>query len=168
VSQKIIFGTDGWRGYIAEDYTFENVRRCTQGFATYLLQKGLKGEWVVVGYDKRFHSENFARAAAEILIGNGFRVFLTQDATPTPVIAYSVIDKKAIGAVNITASHNPPTDNGYKVRDEHGGAIDPEGLKQMNRISQSMKVKSLELMLRRLKLPEYLFSLIPILLISSI
>jgi phosphomannomutase len=129
MAKKIIFGTDGWRGYIAEDYTFDSVRCCTQGFALYLLNKGLKGEWVVVGYDKRFHSENFARSAAEVLVGNGFRVFLTQDATPTPVIAYSVLDKKAIAAVNITASHNPPTDNGYKVRDEHGGAIDPEGLK---------------------------------------
>lgn len=129
MTKKIIFGTDGWRGYIAEDYTFDNLRCCTQGFASYLLKKGLKGEWVVVGHDKRFHSENFARTVAEVLVGNGFRVYLTQDATPTPVIAYSVVDKKAIGAVNITASHNPATDNGYKVRDEHGGAIDPDGLK---------------------------------------
>lgn len=131
MSKKIVFGTDGWRGYIAEDYTFDNVRCCTQGFATYLLNKGLKGEWIVVGHDKRFHSENFARTAAEVLVGNGMRVHLTQDATPTPVIAYSVVDKKAIGAVNITASHNPATDNGYKVRDEHGGAIDPDGLKMI-------------------------------------
>lgn len=128
MTKKIVFGTDGWRGYIAEDYTFDNVRCCTQGFAAYLLNKGLEGESVIVGYDKRFHSENFARCVSEVLVGNGFKVFLTQDATPTPVIAYSVLDKKAIGAVNITASHNPPTDNGYKVRNEHGGAIDPDGL----------------------------------------
>ncbi|HEX7432237.1 MAG TPA: phosphoglucomutase/phosphomannomutase family protein, partial [Anaerolineaceae bacterium] len=76
--QKIKFGTDGWRGYIAGDYTFENVKRCTQGFATYLLNQDRKGEWVVVGYDKRFHSENFAVTAAEVLAGNGLRVFLTQ------------------------------------------------------------------------------------------
>ena len=128
MSQLIKFGTDGWRGMIAEDYTFDNVRRCTQGFASYLLKNGKKGETVVVGHDKRFHSENFAAAASEVLSGNGFRVLLTDTATPTPVIAYSVVDKKAVGAVNITASHNPPTDNGYKVRDEHGGAIAPAGL----------------------------------------
>ncbi|HEX2981881.1 MAG TPA: phosphoglucomutase/phosphomannomutase family protein [Anaerolineaceae bacterium] len=133
MSSKIHFGTDGWRGVIAEDYTFDNVRRCAQGFASYLISQGKQGQWVVVGHDKRFHSENFALAAAEVLVGNGLRVYLTDGATPTPVIAYSVVDKKAAGAVNITASHNPPTDNGFKVRDEHGGAIDPEGLIQIER-----------------------------------
>lgn len=131
MGHKIIFGTDGWRGVIAEDYTFDNVRRCAQGFAHYLKTKGYKDEWVVVGYDKRFHSENFAQAAAEVLCGNGFRVYLTDKATPTPVIAYAVVERKAIGAINITASHNPPTDNGFKVRDASGGAIDPEGLKRI-------------------------------------
>jgi phosphomannomutase len=128
MSQKIKFGTDGWRAYIAEDYTFENVRRCAQGFASYLLGNGRKGEWVVVGYDKRFLSENFALAVAEVLTANGLRVYLTIGATPTPVIAYSVVNLKAVGAVNITASHNPPTDNGFKVRDQNGGAIAPAGL----------------------------------------
>lgn len=129
MSQTIHFGTDGWRGRIAEDYTFDNVRRCTQGFANYLNNKGLQDEWIVVGFDKRFHSENFAACVAEVLAGNGLRVYLTAVATPTPAISYSVIAKKAAGAVNITASHNPATDNGFKVRDQHGGAIDPEGLK---------------------------------------
>ena len=68
---KITFGTDGWRGVIAEDYTFDNVRRCTQGFASYLLEQGKLGQWVVVGHDKRFDSEHFAAAAAEVLAGNG-------------------------------------------------------------------------------------------------
>jgi alpha-D-glucose phosphate-specific phosphoglucomutase len=131
MTYKIKFGTDGWRGVIAEDYTFDNVRRCAQGFANYLLQKGKQGEWVVVGHDKRFDSEYFAAAAAEVLAGNGLNVYLTDGATPTPVIAFSVVNKKACGAVNITASHNPPTDNGFKVRNETGGAIDPEGLKQI-------------------------------------
>jgi phosphomannomutase len=125
---KIHFGTDGWRAKIAEDYTFTNVRRCTQGFASYLINHGNKGRWVVVGHDKRFQSEGFALAVAEVLAGNGMRVHLTDGATPTPVIAFSVVNKKAIGAVNITASHNPGTDNGFKVRDENGGAIAPEGL----------------------------------------
>ena len=79
MTQKIVFGTDGWRGSIAEDYTFANVRRCTQGFADYLLNKGKKGQWIVVGYDKRFLSEYFARAAAEVLTGNGINVHITND-----------------------------------------------------------------------------------------
>src|SRR4030042_5238854 len=128
MSEIIRFGTDGWRGRIAEDYTFNNIRRCTQGFAEYLIDKGAKDEWVVVGYDQRFNSENFAIAVAEVLAANNLRVFVTDKATPTPAISYSVVNKKAVGAVNITASHNPPTDNGFKVRDEHGGAIDPDGL----------------------------------------
>jgi len=125
---KIHFGTDGWRGVIAEDYTFENVRRCTQGFANYMLSQNKQGQWIVVGYDKRFASEDFALAVAEVLAGNGFHVHLTDGPTPTPVIAFSVVNLKAIGAINITASHNPPTDNGFKVRNEFGGAIDPDGL----------------------------------------
>jgi len=128
---KIHFGTDGWRGQIADDYTFDNVRRCTQGFANYLTNHSKKGEWIVVGYDIRFLSEYFALAAAEVLVGNGFKVYLTDGPTPTPVIAFSVVNKYAAGALNITASHNPPTDNGLKVRDANGGAIAPEGLAEI-------------------------------------
>jgi alpha-D-glucose phosphate-specific phosphoglucomutase len=124
----IRFGTDGWRGKIAEDYTFANVRRCAQGFAQYLLQQGWAGEAVVVGHDQRFASEHFAAAAAEVLAANGLRVWLTEGAAPTPVIAHAVVERRAKGAINITASHNPPADNGFKVRDPNGGAIDPEGL----------------------------------------
>ena len=131
MSYKIKFGTDGWRGVIADDYTFENLRRAAQGFASYLLENNRQGQWVVVGYDKRFHSENFAAATAEVLAANDLNVYLTDGATPTPTIAYAVVNKKACGAVNITASHNPSTDNGFKVRDENGGAIDPQGLKRI-------------------------------------
>ncbi len=131
MSGDIIFGTDGWRGAIAEDYTFDNVRRVAQGFATYMLGQGARDRGIVIGYDQRFNSEYFAAAAAEVLAANGIKVWLTEGATPTPVISYSVVDKKAAGAINITASHNPPTDNGFKVRDENGGAIAPEGLKEI-------------------------------------
>ncbi len=137
---KIRFGTDGWRGVIAEDYTFNNVRRCAQGFSDYLLSQGNQGEWVVIGYDKRFQSENFAAACAEVMVANNLRVYLTQEATPTPVISYSVVEKGAVGAINITASHNPPSDNGFKVRNRFGGAIAPEGLKDIeNRIPDSIE-----------------------------
>jgi len=147
MSFKIVFGTDGWRGVIAEDYTFDNVRRAAQGFSSYLIEKGYVGKWIVVGYDKRFHSENFAAAAAEVLAANGMKVYLTDGATPTPTIAYAVVDKKACGAVNITASHNPPTDNGFKVRDENGGAIDPEGLKRIEALipDSAEEVKRIQL-----------------------
>lgn len=131
---KIKFGTDGWRGVIAEDYTFNNVRRCAQGFASYLNSNGKKGSKVIIGHDKRFSSENFALAAAEVLAANGLNVLLTNGPTPTPVISYSVVANKAAGAINITASHNPPTDNGFKVRDENGGAINPDGLKNIENL----------------------------------
>lgn len=128
---KIVFGTDGWRGRIADTYTFSSVRRCTQGFAQYLLESYDTTRPVVVGHDRRFASEHFAIAAAEVLAGNGFSVLLTDSASPTPTISYAVVDQKAIAAINITASHNPPSDNGFKVRDENGGAVAPDGLKRI-------------------------------------
>ena len=127
----IRFGTDGWRARIAEDYTFDNVRRCAQGFAGYLSARGQGGADVVVGYDKRFAAEDFAAAAAEVMAGNGFRVWLMDTATPTPLIAYSIVERRAAGAINITASHNPPSDCGFKVRDERGAAVAPEGLTEI-------------------------------------
>ncbi len=142
----IKFGTDGWRGRIAEDYTFDNVRRCAQGFASYLLKHDGLEKGAVIGYDQRFHSENFAAAAAEVLAGNGIRVWLTQEATPTPVISYGVVHKQAAGGINITASHNPPGDNGFKVRDENGGAAAPEGLREIESSIPDIKsVKSMPL-----------------------
>jgi phosphomannomutase len=136
-ANDIRFGTDGWRGKIAEDYTFDNVRRCTQGFADYLrsvhsrqaLRRG-----VVVGGDRRFNSEHFAAAAAEVLAANGIPVHFCGGGVPTPVISFSVKARRALAAINITASHNPPADNGFKVRDENGGAIDPDGLVRIERL----------------------------------
>jgi phosphomannomutase len=131
VGDTIRFGTDGWRAQIAEEYTFDNVRRCAQGFATYLLAKGAAREPVVVGYDQRFASENFGAAAAEVMAANGFRVWLSDRPTPTPTLSYSAVERSAAGAINITASHNPPGDSGFKVRDEHGAAVSPDGLRQI-------------------------------------
>lgn len=136
-NMTIVFGTDGWRGKIAEDYTFDNVRRCTQGFASYLkktysakqLQRG-----VVVGGDRRFNSEHFAATAAEVLAANGIPVHFCGGGVPTPVISFSVKARKALAAINITASHNPPADNGFKVRDENGGAIAPDGLTSIEKL----------------------------------
>lgn len=130
----IKFGTDGWRGMIADDYTFASVRRCAHGFARYLLESEGDGRPVVVGYDRRFNSEGFAQAVAEVLAGNGLPVLLTDGPTPTPAISYSAVAMEAAGAVNITASHNPATDNGFKVRDSHGGAVAPAGLKEIEAV----------------------------------
>ena len=128
---QIKFGTDGWRARIAEEYTFDNVRRCAQGFATFLQREGRAEKGVVIGYDQRFAAEDFAAAAAEVLAANGVHVWLTQSNTPTPAISYAVVDKQAGGAINITASHNPPADCGFKVRDPQGGAIPPQDLKKI-------------------------------------
>jgi phosphomannomutase len=126
----ISFGTDGWRGRIAADYTFDNVRRCAQGFADYVKAKfgGDAARGVVVGADRRFQSEHFAAAAVEVLAANGVPVHFCGGGVPTPIVSFGVTDRNAVGAVNITASHNPPEDNGFKVRDPNGGAIDPAGL----------------------------------------
>ncbi len=127
--EPIKFGTDGWRGRIADAYTFTAVRRCAHGFSRYLLEEEGGTQPLVIGYDKRFASEDFAAAAAEVAAGNGLKVLLTSGPTPTPTISYSVVDRHAAGAINITASHNPPGDNGFKVRDRNGGAVNPQGLK---------------------------------------
>lgn len=132
MSYEIKFGTDGWRGVIAEDYTFDNVRRAAQGVAAYYAQHHhARDRGMVIGYDHRFASEHFAAAAAEVLAGNDIPVLLTETGTPTPVISYAAIANKTAGAINITASHNPGTDNGFKVRTEFGGAVDPEVLKKI-------------------------------------
>lgn len=146
MSTHIKFGTDGWRGKIAEDYTFDNVRRAAQGFAAYLLEHGGAEKGAVIGYDRRFAAEDFGAAAAEVLAANGIHVWLTDTATPTPVISYSVVAKKAAGAINITASHNPASDCGFKVRDHNGGAVDPDGLLDIEgRIPSIDSVKRLDL-----------------------
>jgi len=129
----IKFGTDGWRARIAEDYTFDNVRRATQAYADYLKQHELAQRGIVIGYDQRFGSPDFAAAAAEVMAGNGIHVWLTSANSATPVISYTVVERGAGGAINITASHNPPSDNGFKVRDPDGAAIGPEGLAEIER-----------------------------------
>jgi len=146
MAREILFGTDGWRARIAEDYTFDNVRRAAQGFANHLADQGKAGSDVVVGFDKRFAAEHFGAAAAEVMAANGFHVWLTHAATPTPVISYAIVERGAVGGVNITASHNPPWDCGFKVRDENGAAVAPEGLRAIEEaIPPLEQVKRVEL-----------------------
>ena len=116
MSSPIKFGTDGWRAIIAQDFTFDNVRACAQGVADYLKQANLAQRGLIIGYDTRFASEDFAAAAAEVIAGNGIKVHLCPKATPTPVISYGVLARKAGGAIIITASHNPGNWNGFKFK----------------------------------------------------
>jgi len=142
---KIRFGTDGWRAGIAEDYTFESVRYCAQGTAEYIVAQGQAERGMVVGYDTRFRSEDFARAVAEVLAGNGVRVYLTDAPEPTPVNSYAILPLKAAGGIWITASHNPATDNGYKLRSSYAGAAAPETLEEVERrIDQAQSAGRIE------------------------
>ncbi len=122
----IKFGTSGWRGIIGEDFTFENVRVATQGVANYLKKSGQKGSGVVVAYDTRFLSEKFASEAARILAYNDIHAFLCNRDVPTPCVSYETVRRKAMGAINFTASHNPPEYNGLKFSTSNGAPALPE------------------------------------------
>ncbi len=122
----IKFGTDGWRAIIAEEFTFENVSLCVQGVASYVRELGWADRGVVVGYDTRFGSRDFARCAAETLAANEVPALLCRGTCPTPVVSYSVPILGAAGAVMITASHNPPEWNGVKFKPEYGGSASSE------------------------------------------
>ncbi len=126
MSRIVKFGTDGWRALVGEDYTFANVRDAAQGTAEYVQEAGQASNGLVVGYDTRYISENFAAAVAEVLAANGLKVYLTESAAPTPVVSYSILDKKAGGAIVVTSSHNPWTYNGFKYKPEYAGSASQE------------------------------------------
>jgi phosphomannomutase len=127
----IRFGTDGWRAVIAEEFTFANVRRISQALADFMLAHGVARRGLVLGYDQRFASEDFAAAVAEVLAGNAIPVFICERACPSPTVAYSVLRRKAAGAVMITASHNPPRYNGFKIKSEYAASAPPEMLAEI-------------------------------------
>ena len=127
----IKFGTDGWRAVIGEDYTFDNVRACAASVAMYLKKHGLADLGLVVGYDARYASEDFADAVAEVVAAQGIKVALTSVLCPTPVVSYSIINRKAGGGVVITASHNPWRWNGFKYKPDYGGSASPEIVAQL-------------------------------------
>lgn len=122
----IKFGTDGWRAVIAADYTFANVERVAQAYAEYLTADIRHPKLVVVGFDRRFLSEHFARRAAEVLVANNVSVAVFREAAPTPLISWAVKELKADGGVVMTASHNPPEFNGFKIKAPWGGSADGE------------------------------------------
>jgi phosphomannomutase len=123
---NIKFGTDGWRAVIAEDFTFQNLDRAAQATADFWNAQPVSGaaRSVIVGYDRRFLSDQFGRRAAEVLAENGFSVVLSKCAAPTPSVSFAVKQRKATGGVMITASHNPAIFNGYKLKAHYGGSAE--------------------------------------------
>ncbi len=122
---KIKFGTDGWRAIIAEEFTVENVARVTEATSKWLL-KNYKNPTVVVGHDCRFAGKLFAETSAKVFIANGIKVFLAIDYVSTPMISLGAVKYKANLGIIITASHNPPSYNGYKIKGSYGGPLGPE------------------------------------------
>jgi len=125
---QIKFGTDGWRAIIAREFTFVNVERVAQAYADFLTREAGAGTkpFVVIGFDRRYLSENFAARTAEVMAGNGFKIALFGEAQPTPLISWVVKDLGATGGVMITASHNPANFNGFKIKAPFGGSAPPE------------------------------------------
>lgn len=146
---SIEFGTSGYRGKIADDFTFHSVKVVSQAICDFLYEKyaGLfKSRTIIVGYDTRFLSIEFAKASSSVFCANGFSVIFSQSPSPTPVISIKILQEKALGAINITASHNPYDYNGIKFSPDWGGPALPED-------TQAITLKSNEL----LKNPSYRF-----------
>jgi phosphomannomutase len=144
---NIKFGTDGWRAVIADAFTFENLGRVAQATADYWKKKRPRGtaKHIVVGYDRRFLSDQFAQRTAEILAANGFLVTLTDSPVPTPAVSWLVKDQKACGGVMITASHNPPAFNGFKLKAHYGGSAPPELCQGVEALLDKSPVKKMPL-----------------------
>ncbi len=150
---QIKFGTDGWRAVIAEDFTFANVARVAQATADFWRSESSNSKseifgWklkVIVGYDRRFFSDKFAQTTAEVFAGNGFQVVLTSEPTPTPSVSFAVKHLHAVGGVMITASHNPPSFNGFKLKSYYGGSSDSKTCQAVESFLDRNPVKSIPL-----------------------
>ena len=131
MATQIHFGTSGWRAVMADEFTFANVRRAVTGIARYVVSQKSAGARVIVGRDPRFLGETFCAMASEILIAHGITPLIIADPAPTPAISYAVIQQKADGAINFTASHNPPEYNGIKFSTPDGAPALPEATKRI-------------------------------------
>jgi len=134
---RIKFGTDGWRGVIARDFTFDNLSIVAQATMDYLIREGLAEKGLVVGYDRRFMSRQFAERVVEVAVGNGLKVYLTDGFAPTPAVSWAVRHLGAGGGVMITASHNPPEYNGFKIKEAFGGSARPSITKKVEDIVET-------------------------------
>jgi alpha-D-glucose phosphate-specific phosphoglucomutase len=139
VPVSISFGTDGWRGVMARDFTFDNVALVARAIAEYLLGTGGHARGVVVGHDRRFLSEHFAATVRDVLLTRGIPVFACPEAVPTPVVAFAVRHYGAAGAVMLTASHNPPEYNGIKFIPENGGPAPPEVTRRIEELIRDLR-----------------------------
>ena len=135
---QIKFGTSGWRGILAEDFTLENVRIVTQAIADFLHADKSADKGVVIGHDSRFMGEKFAMETARVLAGSKVPSFICKRDTPTPVIAYEIMRRSAAGAINFTASHNPYDYNGIKFSTAWGGPALPEVTTEIERLANAM------------------------------
>lgn len=139
MAKPIKFGTDGWRGVIADDFTFDRVARVAPAAARVLAENygnTTDSRTIIVGHDRRFMAENFARRAAEALQQAGFEVVLTEKYAPTPAFSLAAVEQKALGAIVLTASHNPGAYLGLKVKGGFGGSVSPEVTKQIEALLQ--------------------------------
>src|SRR5438874_4572652 len=144
---SIKFGTDGWRAIIADEFTFGNVERVSQATADYWATNPVAGteKRVIVGYDRRFLSDEFGQRTAEVFAGNGFEVVLTPEPTPTPSVSFAVKRQRAIGGIMITASHNPPMFNGFKLKSDYGGSSEPSTCQAVEGFLDRNPVKAMAL-----------------------
>jgi phosphoglucomutase len=131
MTSQIKFGTSGWRAVMAEEFTFANVRRAVSGIARYVVSQKPKGAKIIVGRDPRFLGDTFCALAEEILAAHGVTPLLIAEPAPTPAISYAVMQAKADGAINFTASHNPPEYNGIKFSTPDGAPALPEVTKKI-------------------------------------
>ena len=127
----IRFGTDGWRAVIGDEFTFDNVRLCAQGVADYVNERGLGARGVLVGYDTRFSSREFAASAAEVLTANRVTTYLCDRAAPTPAASFNLVAREAGAGIVVTASHNPARWNGLKFKPHYGGSAAPEIVEEL-------------------------------------
>ncbi|KAB0668192.1 phosphoglucomutase/phosphomannomutase family protein [Oryzomonas sagensis] len=134
----IVFGTSGWRGILCEDFIMDNVRVVVRAIADHLIASGEQHKGVIVGCDTRFMGQRFACEAARVLAGAGIKVYLCEGDTPTPVISFEILRRHAAGAVNFTASHNPPEYNGVKFSPSWGGPALPETTKDIEQRANRM------------------------------
>jgi phosphomannomutase len=141
---NIKFGTDGWRAVIADEFTFKNVRICAQAVANYLKAARLSDKGIVIGYDTRFASADFARVSAEVLAGNDIKVYLSEVAVPTPVVSYAVANLEGGGGIVITASHNPAQWNGFKYKSPDGASAPGEVVAEIEKQITAFDPKSIE------------------------
>lgn len=136
----IKFGTDGWRAWIGDEFTFENVGIISLAFSKFIKER-FKNPELVVGYDTRFMSDEFAKFCASVLSYEGIKVFLSDRFCPTPAVSFFISSQKLSGGVAITASHNPYQFNGYKIREWFGGPASPETTNEIEKIILESKTE---------------------------